>query len=528
VPDAGSVATIGDGKCVELDVDAVVAGVIIDPGAFLVFRTSASATLESSGNVLVRGEMEMKPSSSAIVHTLRFIGVDMAAFVGGGMDPLPTDVGLWVMDGGVLDLQGTEREAWNRTGTSSTWIEGDELVVTPTASGAYTTFDPFNAGSAVPSFAGQSAEVLNLTRNVNIEGTPDGRSHVFMRSVVPQSIRYVAIRYMGPRQGDNFVLGRYGLHFHHAHDGSRGSIVEGVVVRDTESHSFVPHMANGITFKNCIAYNVMEDAFWWDPGDPTDDTLWEGCVAAHVRGDENRLTGYFLGLGDGNMVRGSVAVGVQGGKNAAGFSWPEGLGALWGFENNVSHNNATNGSFVWQNSPGIHRLGPGFVAYRNGKAGIEHGAYNNRYHYSDMTLIGNEQMSTLIHAVSKTPDEDGHRLTFERILLDGAGTAPVAVDITRHNNAGAACHPAPLVELTLTGYTEAAVRVDETGGDLGCYDFVRTKVGPELRDLEAADFDVVFMHPDSVIRVQSQDDGSAYRLTTTGSAQPIAPFDTGP
>ena len=42
----------------------------------------------------------------------------------------------------------------------------------------------------------------------------------------------------------------------------------------------------------------------------------------------------------------------------------------------LSHNNKVNGIFVWQNNPGKSVIDR-FVAYHNGKAGIEHGAYKN-------------------------------------------------------------------------------------------------------------------------------------------------------
>jgi hypothetical protein len=80
------------------------------------------------------------------------------------------------------------------------------------------------------------------------------------------NIKYATIRYMGPRKyfmycadGVNvlnrtpYVLGRYGLHFHHNDDHVRNSVVEGVVVRDTDSHAYVPHMSHGIIFQTTSA-----------------------------------------------------------------------------------------------------------------------------------------------------------------------------------------------------------------------------------------------------------------------------------
>ena len=98
------------------------------------------------------------------------------------------------------------------------------------------------------------------------EGTTTGYTHVFIRSTVPSTIKNAAFRYMAPDFGSSDITGRYGIHFHMAGNGSRGSVVDGLVIRDTKGHAFVPHMSNGITFKNTIAYNVKGEAYWWDEG----------------------------------------------------------------------------------------------------------------------------------------------------------------------------------------------------------------------------------------------------------------------
>ena len=197
---------------------------------------------------------------------------------------LDSDVGLWVVDDGSMDLAGAARLPWTLAvgdvpagvdaievrDDPAGWQVGDEIVLTPTTpptteghAEAYdvrtiasidgrtigladpVTHDHPAIASARETFP--PAEVLNLTRNVQIEGTPEGRAHVFIRSNSPQSIRHVQIRHVGPRRpaadATEPVLGRYGLHFHMSHEGSRGSLVEGVVVRECGNHAFVPHMS---------------------------------------------------------------------------------------------------------------------------------------------------------------------------------------------------------------------------------------------------------------------------------------------
>jgi hypothetical protein len=347
-------------------------------------------TVETPKNVLVRGTLRMRPGS-----TLRFVGVDETRFVGGGMDPVATDVGLWVVDAGMLDIQGTPRAGWNRTGTDPTWQPGDEVLQAPTSGW---TFQPFTPGSPVPRAYPDvpPTEVLNLTRDVVIEGTPGGRSHIKITSTRPQLIRHCVIRHMGPTG----VLGRYPLHFHMCEDGSRGSVVEGVVVRDCGNHAFVPHVSHGITFRDCIAYNVLRDAYWWDPGDWRDPSTWsndirfEHCLAALVKpwdaaggGDKFRLTGFQLQLGTGNACVDctTVAVTTTNG-DCSGFHWPEFGSGRWLFKDCVAHQSGVNGIFVWDNNGDGHLI-ENFVAYNCG-VGIDHGAYVNGYVYRDVNLVG--------------------------------------------------------------------------------------------------------------------------------------------
>jgi hypothetical protein len=483
VPGSGDVAVIS--RRIVLDVDAEVAGVTVEPGGALIFQPTASRTLRSTGNVVVKGQLVMRPTSASVDHLLVFSGVDEVRMAGGGMDVLDTDIGLWVMGTGVLDLQGSAKLPWTRlTGTLDTgttrlslqdppvgWRPGDELVVTPTlppdAQGAFTAFDTVrvravrgrtvtleratkfdhpsvDVGRDVGTGRTQTAEVLNLTRNVAVEGTPGHRAHIFIRSSRPQSIKGTAIRYMGPRKpgegGTAFVLGRYGLHFHMCGNGSRGSVVDGVVIHDSGSHAFVPHLSNGITFRGCISHNTFEEPFWWDgapntrtSGDPSHDILYDRCVASLVLNDPSggyRLAGFFIGGGRGNSIRGSVAVGVQGVVQPAGFIWPEGSEGVWTFEDCVAHNNGANGIFTWQNTPRLHVV-KNFTAYHNHEAGISHGAYNNRYTYRDSVLYGNRAGAVVLHADSWGGPESP--LQFVNLTCDAAGQSDYLVVMPRHN-----------------------------------------------------------------------------------------------
>lgn len=413
-PPAEASTTVVSGTVSYSSTETVAAGDVLQ------FDPSVDTTLEVSGNLIVEGTLEMKPNPG-VTHTLRFAHVDESAFVGGGTVVLESDRGLWVMGSGRLDIVGDQKVGWNRTGDDPTWSSSDELRVAPTAVGDYgkNGFATFAKGSTVPRVDASlpAAEVINLTRSVNIEGTAAGRSHVTIISKSPQTIKYATFRYMGPRQDDGAgatvgVMGRYPLHFHKSGDGSRGSIVEGNVIRDSGHRGVVPHHSHGITLRDNVAYDVFDTPFWWDKGEGNEshDSIWENNFAGHVqvdpafRGYNN--SGFQLALGDGNVSTGNAAAGILGNENCSGFIWP-GLGTtlesgIWEFNDNVAHNNACHGSHVWQNNPFNHLI-DNFVAYRNAVSGINHGAYTNEYTYAHLNLYENGVAGIQAHAFAGEP-----------------------------------------------------------------------------------------------------------------------------
>src|SRR5207253_1085441 len=154
-------------------------------------------------NVENQGTLTMRPSSPTVRHTIVFTGVDEAAFVGGGMAVLGTDVGLWTMGSGVLDIAGAPKLAWTRSAKAvpagsttvtlaqapTCWQVGDEVALTPTlpptAKLHYDAYDVATvtaiSGSTITlskpcavdhpvamvgDGRGFACEVLNLSRNV--------------------------------------------------------------------------------------------------------------------------------------------------------------------------------------------------------------------------------------------------------------------------------------------------------------------------------------------------------------------------
>lgn len=528
-----------------LDQDAAVAGIVIDPDGALSFEPSSARTLTSSGNVVVEGRLQMRPASDAM-HTLRFSGIDESAFVGEVEGPVDSDVGLWIMGSGRLDAVGTPKSGWLRAteglsaGASDLtlesppvgWEVGDEIVVVPTEAGDSTGFEVRTiaaiSGATVtlssaldrdhPAVDGLTPEVANLTRDVQIEGTPSGRAHVFITSSVPQTIKYVGIRYVGPRNADGFLVGRYGLHFHRMHDAARGSLVEGVVVRDAGSHAFVTHASHGITIRDSVAYDVMKEAFWWDrPPDPehndTRDLLWDHCLAALVGGygsEDQRASGFLLGSSGtdsdspSDVIRDSVAVGVHGdGKLMSGFQWPTGQSEPWEFNaGNVSHNNDL-GMFVWSNDSFRHDV-LNVRLYHN-TVGLFHGAYKNVFVYGGLRILGTATTAVVLWATSGSDRVS----SFEDVYIEGAS---VGLQIGEHNLPPE--NPTELSNWVLSDVATPVV-VDESLTDHGgTYELLNWTVDGRL--LRCSDIEVDVINPETVIQVRDARGALLFSVTANG------------
>ncbi len=500
-------------------------GFEVPAGETWTFDPEQSTTVEVGGNVVVAGALVMRPASRDVTHTLRFVGVDETRFSGGGMEPIAEDVGLWVIGDGVLDVAGTGKPAWAYEWQTE-WA-GDEVVAAPNEPGVYDQFPVVGGPDEVPdpNGLGMRTELLNLTRNVVIEGTPQGKAHIFIRSSRPQHLSYLLVRYMGPdlseadrRARDQDQTGRYALHFHHNEDASRGSVVEGVVVRDADNHAFVPHASHGITFRDTISFNTRNAAYWWDPtsrrnpGNASSDIRYERAVAALVHPGDRRDGAFQLGEGEGSALVDSVAVGVQtAGNDNSGYHWPGTERGVWEFNGNIAHNNFAHGIFVWQNARDTHVI-EDFTAYYNAKAAIKHGAYRNAYIYRDLTLLDNDLRrgdDTAIesHAVGRRAgDGNSDMQLWEDVRTDGA--------VLR--TAGNAQDPEAPVRFVRCDFRQVVLA--DGRGHPSDYEFIDCGLGPD-------DVIVERMHPDSTFRVQDGDE--AWELRPGGETTAIAPFATG-
>ena len=328
-----------------------------------------------------------------------------------------------VRNGGQVDLRGIPKSGWVRGASPSGWQSGDRILTAPTEPGRYSLSDFHSGAPGVVNLAdGRTivAEQFNLTRSITIDNVSRIMFHM---GAGRQVLKHIAVT----NSGIAGKLAFYPIHFHLNGNTARGSIIEGVVVENGRFHAFVPHASHGITFLDCVAFNTIGDAYWWDlppekgnTTNDTHDTIWQHCLAAHVVPMEtNRATAFFLGKGLGNRCIDCTAVAVQGGPQTSGFHWPENAAGIWEFSGGVAHNNTSTGIFTWQNNLDVHLI-EDFIAYRVGRSGIEHGAYANNYIYRK-AVVTDAEWALRQHAISR----DERSLAFEgivgnnRLLVDG-------------------------------------------------------------------------------------------------------------
>lgn len=373
------------------------------------------------GALIVEGVLSATPDDGISgKRTLTFVGIDETTFTDGGPDPDPElNPGLFTVGDGRLDLYGESKGlAWSNDGTyPAEWSGSDELVAAPYLLGD-TTFTPWSLGDPIDGIRPEyPREIINLSRSITIQGTVDGRSHWMNRSSQPQNVQWVEFRHMGVRS----VSGRYPVHFHQNGDASRGSILYGVLVRDSGHRAYVPHASHGITIAESVAYETTGESFWWDLP-LTDTTAAERESHFSDDTDVDRLliagqnefgTGFLVGGGDGNVVTNTTVVANRDGQTCV--HWPSqlnGLANVWVVENLTTHN-CLHGIDFWQNEMKVHLIDD-FVTYSN-EIGIDHGAYNNADHYRGGHVFGNE-LGLRLHA--RTNGDNADQLTFETTIFE--------------------------------------------------------------------------------------------------------------
>ena len=509
-----------------------VAKLYIAPGQMCEFDPDVSSTLRvTNGSILVEGTLRMRPASPAVTHRIVFENINEQGFKGGGLGPtgpsdpiLASDPGLWAVRNGVLDIVGSEKTGWTRDPeTAKGWTDKCELRVTPTTAGDLDSRS-WKLGDAVPRAyaAVPKAEVFNLTRNVIIGGTPTGRSHVFINTNGPQTIKYANFEHTGPRcscsgaefgQKNGPVVGRWGVHFHMMGNASRGSLVEGVVVAKGAGRGFVPHTSHGITFRDTVAYDVEKGGYWWDINEKrvkheTEDTLYDHALAV-----DTTSSGFLLpdsAQPDSNVIRDSVAAGVEPdglATTVAGFQWGSKGDGVWLTDGLVSHNNRRNW-YRWNNHS-FHERSLNTTVY-NGNAAFIQGAYGANHLFTGFVSRGD-----LVEWKTSSGSKKPTSATLAGIIdfdIDVAGRHPQALLLAGSQVAGN--KPTVFKDGKLAGYTGQYAVTGELLHNSRFFDFVRveTKDGTEL---SPADISIRAGNKskglNTVIRIQ-RSNGDAWRI----------------
>lgn len=451
------------------------------------FNPQKSIKLTTRKNIINYGKIEMKPATPSILHEVQFIGVDNTKFVGGGTDPIDSDIGWWNQGAGVMDIEGAFKVPFTtltgsiKAGVTSItvidatgWKENDEIVVSPTEipdanSRSWDTaikgykdnfVDKFErrviskitgnvisftlplkynhdsittqANFIAPSGRVYHPFVHNNTRNVKIYAEKGKTSHIFScahsynadgsvaHNVMKHAVKNAEVFYMGVRKVQSHryqipetILGRYVMHFHHAGDGTNGTVVSGCAFHDNNSRCFVPHHANGITFSNNVVYNNLAEGWWYDFQDMTHNNICEKNLFASVLWDGVQLGGTCLlvGIGDHNIFRDNwVVYGNQGDPDGSGaYQWTTDSEGVAEFIRNHAMC-CHNPDWTWQNSGRSHTIAES--QFVNNIFGLTHGAYGNLYQY-----ILCEWYNSRIKVRASGP-------TFHRCVLDGMNKIP--------------------------------------------------------------------------------------------------------
>jgi len=481
------------------------------------FRIGGNHTLHSFANCVGTGSGRLISLSDPRVTWTMFVG-DETLMVGGGMSPIASDIGWWMMDNFQCTLQGGSKTSWTTlTGAvsagaftitvndSGNWAIGDAIAIAPMelvtvplhwdhfdervitqVNGTTLTLDAaltYPHPTQVVNGVTYTAEVMNLTRDVTFQGQLGQRSHFFIRSTQPQFFRECAFKDMGPRHFApevdvapeiGRVQGRWSLHWHHAMNGSRGSLAEDCVVWRCGSWGFTAHMSDGVTFRRCIGHDTVEEPYRWDDFEPppiddvsiTNDTLYENCIASRVRSPfrRGRVAGFSIQRGSGNAANGCRAFGIAG-YDAGGAIWQEFSGEVWGFNGFICHNTDehAHGIFNWKNDGRLHTL-QNVVLFNTERDALFHGAYRNSFQFLNWAV-----RDGMIEIAALGQDTDPVQL-WDGMALDMNGRNPYA--IVFRGDAGAQLvvdFPRDMRNITMRGYTVAGCHFETAQFDFSLH-----------------------------------------------------------
>jgi hypothetical protein len=165
-------------------------------------------------------------------------------------------------------------------------------------------------------------EIADLTRNVVVTSlNPDVHAMgiMFMYGAMA-GLSYAEFSHLG---GEG-ILGHYPIHFHHAQDSMRGTVINGVSVWDSHNRFITIHNTNGITVENSVGYEAIGHGFFLEDATEEGNTLVNNIailtMPGMIRPDDGGAAGFWAQNPKNNFT-GNIAVSAAG--SGFDFSIPE-------------------------------------------------------------------------------------------------------------------------------------------------------------------------------------------------------------
>jgi len=329
-PGADSAVVISSGQVVLLDCMAEARTLEIEVGGVLRASHERASQLTLRGNLVVRGRLEYgRPGCripAAVSAEIVFAGMRDDQYAGTpspsdaamrepndvALEPIASDVGLWVVDQGVFAAAGALKKAWSfllagagpgdasfAVEDATGWSAGDRIVLTPTAERSQPdhvrqfderTIAAVDVGSdvdgetgttvmldAAPEFAHagcsdcmRRGEAANLTRNVVVRSADDsGHAHMMVAQRGLLQLDSVELRWLGPEWGaeeeDGARCGgpqrRAPIWFHQQDDAADASFVRHAAIWGGQRHFVMVERSHGIELADIAGYDAFNTGY---------------------------------------------------------------------------------------------------------------------------------------------------------------------------------------------------------------------------------------------------------------------------
>lgn len=474
VPGPNDAAVIPAGTAVVVDCDAEVGALTVEEGGALVASRAVSSTLTLHGNLVVQGRVDYGTSADRIPGDVeaqlvldapgddQYVGTEGAGPDGyTPLSVLDSDVGVWVVDHGVLTAAGATKRAWARlrdgagpgdptfvVDAAEGWQPGDTIMLTPTSeissNDHFTQFDEGTIASvdgdevtlsAAPTYGHDGCddgcwrrgEAANLTRNVVIRSqSDDAHAHIMVGHQGVLQLDSAELRWLGPLQECTSATRprrRSAIYFHQQLWDADDSFVHHTAIWGGNRGFVQQEMSHGVGVCDVVGYDGEGEGFrlFYDNGpdafdreDASQGTVFHHVLAARVRTPTReegclRIRHRMAGITpDGGEGTGAVDCAVSGigqdgeGADISGFAFAEGGSgrpADFVFDDNTSHNNNGHGMFIWHNAGQVQPHYDRTALWSNEGSGLRLGAYGNPYVFDELVALDNRAVSVGVKIV---------------------------------------------------------------------------------------------------------------------------------